>query len=781
MADTRKPASQMGRMRSTALRAGRGVTLLGLIWTYALSASPQRAMGSDIPLPFAQQLAAGIDARATGQVELSIQQLEVAAQSATDDAARAQALTQLAISLMAADRMGNAKQALESALERAKGSARAPISLALGNIAVRQHDPARAAELYQRALTDAQNQPNATGAAIAARLNLARIGRTDERFAALAQIYPDIATLGDRSARARAYLNLGSQLSADLALQLQVEGFGRSPSTNNTELPRAGRAAQMLELADRSLSEARDLARSGLDPGLQLESADALAQLYEASGRMAEALQLDRAAIEQAQAFPPAQSEELLMRLEWRSGRLEKSLGHQSAATASYLRAAGYLADIRQDLPIEDDDGRSTYSSLLRPIFADLADLLLTDVDSALPAERKQRLSAVTDVVEVTRQSELQDFLGDRCSVSQGSDARVLDPGAAAAVLYIAVLRDRVELILRLGGEYEHHTTRVSRPELDQLVLTFRHDLLNSASESYREGATRLYQMLIQPFVPALAQSRIRNLVVVPDGSLRLVPFAAFYDGEHFLGQQYAVSSVVGLTLTNLERRSGVDSSSLLAGLSEPGPVINKLAALRYGSRADTRGGTADSQTLKSDLALPGVRAEIRSISAISGNSMLLDGDFTLAKLRAQLATGRYNRLHIASHAFLGDNARDSFLLAFDDVIRLDDLQGLISSPAHPSDIDLLTLSACDTAEGDERAPLGFAGAAIKAQARTVVGSLWAVNDAATTQFMQSFYRSLGTHGKAEAIQAAQKTLIQSQSFAHPYYWAPFSLIGDWQ
>ena len=781
MADTRNPASHMGRLRSTALRARGAVALLGLIWTYSLSASPQPAMASDTPLPFAQELASGINARASGQVELSIRQLEAAARSATDDPGRLQALTQLAVSLIAADRLDNAQQTLESALEQAGGSARAPISLALGNIALRQHDPARAAELYHRALADAQNQPNATGVAMAARLNLTRIGRTDERFAALAQIYPDIATLRDRSARARAYLNLGSQLSADVALQLQVEGFGRSPSTKNPELPRTGRAAQMLELADRSLSQARDLTRSGLDPRLQLESADALAELYEASGRMADALQVDRAAIEQARALPPAQSEDLLMRLEWRSGRLEKTLGNQSAATASYLRAAGYLADIRQDLPIEDDDGRSTYSSLLRPIFADLADLLLTDVDNAPSAERKQRLAAITDVVEVTRQAELQDFLGDRCSLGQGSEARALDLGAGVAILYIAVLRDRVELILRLGSEYEHHTARVNRPELDQLVLTLRRDLLNPANESYRGGATRLYQMLIQPFAPALAHSRIRNLVVVPDGSLRLVPFAAFYDGEHFLGQQYAVSSVVGLTLTNLERRSGADTSSLLAGLSEPGPVVNKLAAMRYGSSADTRGGIANSQTLKSDLALPGVRAEIRSISAISGNSMLLDGDFTLAKLRSKLATGRFNRLHIASHAFLGDNARDSFLLAFDDVIRLDDLQALISSPAHPTDIDLLTLSACDTAEGDERAPLGFAGAAIKAQARTVVGSLWAVNDAATTQFMQSFYRNLMTHGKAEAIQAAQKTLIQSQSFSHPYYWAPFSLIGDWQ
>src|SRR5690349_5085392 len=93
MADTRKPASHMGRLRSTALSARGAVALLGLIWTYSLSASPQPAVASDTPLPFAQELASGINARASGQVELSIRQLEAAARSATDDAGRLQALT----------------------------------------------------------------------------------------------------------------------------------------------------------------------------------------------------------------------------------------------------------------------------------------------------------------------------------------------------------------------------------------------------------------------------------------------------------------------------------------------------------------------------------------------------------------------------------------------------------------------------------------------------------------------------------------------------------------
>jgi CHAT domain-containing protein len=137
--------------------------------------------------------------------------------------------------------------------------------------------------------------------------------------------------------------------------------------------------------------------------------------------------------------------------------------------------------------------------------------------------------------------------------------------------------------------------------------------------------------------------------------------------------------------------------------------------------------------------------------------------------------------VHIASHSFFGGNAGDSFLLAYDDVIRIDQLQQLLASTeAQQAGIDLLTLSACDTATGDDRAPLGFAGAAIKAHARSVLGSLWAVSDTATQQFMEVFYKGLPQHGKAEAFTEAQRVLMRSTSFSHPYYWAPFVLTGDW-
>jgi CHAT domain-containing protein len=159
----------------------------------------------------------------------------------------------------------------------------------------------------------------------------------------------------------------------------------------------------------------------------------------------------------------------------------------------------------------------------------------------------------------------------------------------------------------------------------------------------------------------------------------------------------------------------------------------------------------------------------------------LLNSEFTVARFQSEVRTGRYSVIHVATHGFFGDSARDSFLLAFDNIIHMDDLQNLISDNGSQNGaIELLTLSACDTATGDERAPLGFAGAAIRARARSVVGTLWAVSDAAAEQFMTTFYAALALQGKADALTQAQRALIRSPQFSHPYYWAPMVLIGDW-
>ena len=96
--------------------------------------------------------------------------------------------------------------------------------------------------------------------------------------------------------------------------------------------------------------------------------------------------------------------------------------------------------------------------------------------------------------------------------------------------------------------------------------------------------------------------------------------------------------------------------------------------------------------------------------------------------------------------------------------------------------VDLLTLSACQTALGNERAALGLAGVAVKAGVRSAVATLWNVDDEATSLAIRELYRQLRKDGmsKAKALQNAQKMLLSQRKYWHPLYWAPFLLIGNW-
>lgn len=102
---------------------------------------------------------------------------------------------------------------------------------------------------------------------------------------------------------------------------------------------------------------------------------------------------------------------------------------------------------------------------------------------------------------------------------------------------------------------------------------------------------------------------------------------------------------------------------------------------------------------------------------------------------------------------------------------------------ARDKPVELLTLSACQTAVGDDRAALGLAGVAVKAGARSALASLWFVDDSATSALMVKFYEFLRKPGtsKAEALQQAQLDLLSQRLFRHPAYWAAFLMIGNWQ
>ncbi len=140
--------------------------------------------------------------------------------------------------------------------------------------------------------------------------------------------------------------------------------------------------------------------------------------------------------------------------------------------------------------------------------------------------------------------------------------------------------------------------------------------------------------------------------------------------------------------------------------------------------------------------------------------------------------------VHLATHGQFSSNAEDTFVLTWDDRINIDELSLLLrgdSKQLRP--IDLLVLSACETATGDRLAALGLAGIAVRAGARSTIASLWAVSDEATVTLMTNFYQELsqGNVTKAEALRRAQISVLNQEKFSHPFYWSAFILVGNWK
>jgi len=730
--------------------------------------------------PAAEALAPGVALRNGGNVQQAIEYFG-ALRAAADERLSVAATGKLGAALLQARRYEEAELYLREAYGKTAGSERAGIANELGNLAAARRRPQEALSFYTEARTVAGDD---SALALVVRINEARLAGRQARPALLDALARDLSGVADPLARARMRLSVGTLASA------------------------AGR----LQTAYENLDAARALAAAAGDRRIEVEAFDGLAQLYEGQGHDGEALQLARRGIVGAQTAQSGVYADILLRLEWRQGRLLAALGAHDEARAAYQRAIENIESIRQDIPIEFEDGRSSFRDTLEPIYLGFIDLLLKKADSAAGSERDAVLRRTRAIAELIKQSELQDYLGERCSVdaAQSETPSGVTPGTA--VFYPIVLKDRIEVIFESDAGIVRHTTRLDAQLLRQWVTSYA-EHLRYGEDGYRAGAKRLYDVLVRPFEKDLKERGIHTLLVVPDGVLRLLPWATLHDGKLFLVEKYAVVVNSGLSMTNQTVGRGDSFVALVAGMAQPGPIVDKLAnnlpehnadplpptrsgiALKLAQGDAVRAaslsiplrameGTERAAALKAKLGLPGVKAEVDALSQVLPGTSLLDETFTTGRLHEEFEKGEYRIAHLATHGFFGRSGDQSYLMAYDDIVTMDGLQKLLqlaNVKKHP--IELMTLSACETAEGDDRSPLGFAGAAIKAKAKSVLGTLWPVSDQAAQLIMTAFYKSL-VHdevSKAEALRRAQVALIGNPDLDHPFYWAPFIIVGNWR
>ena len=186
---------------------------------------------------------------------------------------------------------------------------------------------------------------------------------------------------------------------------------------------------------------------------------------------------------------------------------------------------------------------------------------------------------------------------------------------------------------------------------------------------------------------------------------------------------------------------------------------------------------------------LPGVELELDRITAELPAKRLFNESFTQENFKLSIDEGAFSIVHLATHGEFSSKAEDTFVLTWDDRLNANELDNFLRNKSERSEpIELLVLSACQTAVGDDRAVLGLAGVAVRAGARSTLASLWYVSDEATTLLMSKFYqevaRSIRQEGnpitKAQALRQAQLEVLSSEQFSHPYYWAAFVLVGNW-
>jgi len=288
-------------------------------------------------------------------------------------------------------------------------------------------------------------------------------------------------------------------------------------------------------------------------------------------------------------------------------------------------------------------------------------------------------------------------------------------------------------------------------------VREFRRNLETRTTYGYLAEARQLYDWIIHPIHGLLAENHVDTLVFVPDGALRTIPFASLHNGKKFLIEEFAVAVAPGLSLIEPRPLQRANARLLLGGLSAS---VQGFPSLNF------------------------VPAELHDIEPMYPSETLLNGDFVLPAITEKLTREQYSIVHIASHGQFNSDAHKTFVLTYDGKLTLDDLEALIRpSQYRGKPVELLVLSACQTASGDDRAALGLAGVAIKAGARSALASLWFVNDQSTSALISEFYHQLRESpsvSKARALQAAQIKMLNDRRYRHPCYWAPYLIIGNW-
>ena len=470
-----------------------------------------------------------------------------------------------------------------------------------------------------------------------------------------------------------------------------------------------------------------------------------LGELYAHTHQKSEAIQLTQQALTLARNH---QAEEIVAQASWQLGRFLKEEHRPSQAITAYREAIATLQSLRKDLVAINQDVQFSFQDSIEPVYREFVALLLDDNPD------QEALAQARELIEDLQLAELDNFFRQACLDAQPQQIDQIDP--KAAVIYPIILPDRLAVIVSQANQpLQYHVTPIRQDHVETTLLKLL-ELLHPSSDhqEYLQVSQQVYQWLI-PDKQELTNTE--TLVFVLDGLLRNIPMAALYDGEQYLIENYGVALSPGLQLMAAQSLQPTKMQAVIGGISE------------------ARSGFS---------ALPEVKSEVKNISQLFDALPLLNEAFTSNAVGEQLRNNPASIVHLATHGQFSSNQEETFLLTWENRINISQLADLLKKReiTQGQAIELLVLSACNTAAGDNRAILGLAGLAVRSGARSTLATLWPVKDQPAAQLMTQFYEFFRQTNisKAEALRQAQLTLLNDPNYEIPFFWSSYVLVGNW-
>ncbi|GAB4303631.1 MAG: hypothetical protein Fur0025_45010 [Oscillatoriaceae cyanobacterium] len=526
--------------------------------------------------------------------------------------------------------------------------------------------------------------------------------------------------------------------------QSLMQRFGVGVIRESPLQPTQTEVTEVAQILATAVEEAKQLG----DTLAQAVALTELGNLYEQVGQLAEAQTLTEEALQIARLVD---SSDIIARSAWQLGRVNKDQGNVKRAISAYQVAFDALQNLRGDLVAINPLVQFSFKETVEPLYRELASLLLR------PDSSQEELKQARQVLEALQIAELDNFFREACLDTQPISLDDID--SDAATIYPIILPDRVEVILSLPHQpLRHYSTSVPPAQVEATVKQLYSSLHPAYSQAeFFRLSQQVYDWLVRPAAEDLNRSGITTLVFVPDRFLRNLPMAILHDGSQYLIEKYSIASSPGLQLFP-QGIAGEKLNVLAAGLTEARQGFSQL---------------------------PAVKEELEEITTNVDDSVLyLNQEFTRDKLYNSLKNRSFRVVHLATHGQFSSNSEETFLLTWDGRISLQDFDFLFKQHQllTQNTIDLLVLSACETASGDDRAALGLAGLALRSGSRSTLASLWSVSDEATAELMTEFYRHLAGDNitKAQALRRAQLSLLKQPHYSHPYFWSAFILLGNW-